>query len=70
MIIFRGMDDPEKIKSVQGINRIWIEEATELKKEDFNQLDLRLRGKKEIQMTATFNPISAEHWLNTDFWKF
>jgi phage terminase large subunit len=37
------MDDPEKIKSVQGVNRIWIEEATELKKEDFNQLDLRLR---------------------------
>lgn len=68
-IIFRGMDDPEKIKSVQGINRIWIEEATELEEDDFNQLDLRLRGQKNMQISCTFNPINSEHWLNTKFWQ-
>lgn len=67
-IIFRWMDDPEKVKSVSNINRIWIEEATELTKNDFTQLDLRLRGKKNMQITCTFNPISADHWLNTDIW--
>ena len=39
-----GLDDPEKIKSIAGIDWIWIEEATELTYEDFGQLDLRLRG--------------------------
>ena len=68
MIYFRWMDDPEKIKSVSWVNRLWIEEATELTKEDFNQLDLRLRGLKQQQITLSFNPIDANHWLNTDFW--
>ncbi len=68
--IFKWMDDPEKIKSIADIDRIWIEEATELKKEDFDQLDLRLRWKKNMQITATFNPVDADHWLNTDFWKY
>lgn len=66
--IFRGIDDSEKIKSVEWVARIWIEEATELTREDFDQLDLRLRGKQNMQITCTFNPTDAEHFLNTDFW--
>jgi phage terminase large subunit len=42
-IIFRGLDDVEKIKSVSGVTRIWLEEATEADKKDFDQLDIRLR---------------------------
>jgi len=68
--IFRWLDDSEKLKSVEWVARIWIEEATEIKRDDFDQLDLRLRGKKEMQITATFNPTDAEHRLNTDFWMF
>ncbi len=68
--IFKGMDDPEKIKSIADIDRVWIEEATELKKADFDQLDLRLRWKKNMQITASFNPVDADHWLNNDFWKY
>lgn len=64
-VIFLGLDDPEKIKSIQGITSIWIEETTELESMDFNQIDLRLRGEtagyKQIGMT--FNPIDEEHWL-------
>ncbi len=68
--IFRWLDDVEKIKSVKWVNRIWIEEATEILKTDFDQLDLRLRGKNKngFQIVCTFNPIDAEHWLNIDFW--
>ena len=64
------MDDPEKVKSIKGVSRIWIEESTELRKGDFDQLDLRLRGKKEMQITCTFNPIDSDHWLNTEFWQY
>jgi phage terminase large subunit len=67
-IMFKSLDDPEKIKSYEG-NYVWVEEATEITYEDFTQLNLRLRRKnpKHInQMYLTFNPISRFHWLNTE----
>ena len=66
-ILFRGMDDPEKIKSVSKPTRVWIEEATELNKQDFDQLDLRLRWSGNLQITCSFNPISDQHRTITDF---
>lgn len=68
-ILFVGMDDPEKIKSIQGITSIWIEEATELTKEDFLQLNIRLRGytNNYKQIMLSFNPISAMHWVYNHF---
>lgn len=68
-LITSGLDDVEKLKSVANINRIWIEEASEISEKDFNQLDLRLRGQSKIgyQMTLTFNPISELHWLKKTF---
>ena len=65
-ILFKSLDDPEKIKSYEG-NYLWIEEATEVNYEDFIQLNLRLRRKNKDninQMYLTFNPISRFHWLN------
>lgn len=68
-IIMKGADDPEKIKSIAGITGIWIEEATELTEDDFDQLDLRLRGETDNykQITLTFNPIDERHWLKKRF---
>jgi len=68
-IIFKGLDDPEKIKSITGITSIWVEEATELREEDLEQLNLRLRGetKHYKQIIITFNPVSAHHWLKKRF---
>ena len=68
-IWFAGMDDPEKIKSITGITSILVEEASELKSEDFDQLDLRLRGytKNYKQIILSFNPISILHWLKKRF---
>jgi phage terminase large subunit len=71
-VIFVGTDDPEKLKSVTfsggELTDIWIEEASELKESDFNQLDLRLRGgNSEKQMCISFNPVSANHWLKHRF---
>ena len=68
-LITSGLDDVEKLKSVANINRIWVEEASEITETDFNQLDLRLRGLSKIgyQLTLTFNPISETHWLKKSF---
>jgi phage terminase large subunit len=64
-----GLDDPEKIKSIQGISSIWVEEATELRLEDFTQLELRVRGNTPgyKQFTLTFNPTDQAHWLYKRF---
>lgn len=68
-LVTSGLDDVEKLKSITGINRIWVEEANEISESDFNQLDLRLRGKNKLgyQMTLTFNPVSELHWLKKRF---
>lgn len=69
-IIFAGLDDVEKLKSIFNITGIWVEEASELFESDFNQLDIRLRTdfKYYLQMMLTFNPISINHWLKKRFW--
>jgi phage terminase large subunit len=68
-IIFTGLDDVEKLKSIYNITIIWIEEASELDAIDFRQLDIRLRGRTESykQIIFTFNPISITHWLKAEF---
>lgn len=68
-ILFAGLDDVEKLKSISGITSIWIEEASELDAADFRQLDIRLRGRSRNykQMIITFNPIDVNHWLKKEF---
>lgn len=67
--IFRGLDDVEKIKSVARVTRVWIEEGSEVSKKDFDQIDLRLRGEGNLQITTTTNPIDEDLWINRDFWE-
>lgn len=65
VFLFKGMDDPEKIKSIADITDIIIEEATELTLEDFTQLDIRLRPTEEVrwpQIYLMFNPVSKANW--------
>ena len=68
-ILFTGLDDVEKLKSIYNITGVWIEEASELEEADFNQLDIRLRGETRFykQIILSFNPISALHWLKRRF---
>ncbi len=65
--IFLGLDDIEKVKSVQGVDRVLIEEATELASiNELDQLSLRLRGFSEVQITLMYNPVNVYHWLNQE----
>jgi phage terminase large subunit len=72
-ILFAGLDDVEKIKSItpaKGVlTDIWIEEATEIARDDYKQLEKRLRGESRHpkRITLSFNPIFKEHWLFTEF---
>lgn len=64
-IIFTGLDDPEKIKSITRIDDIVIEEASELSnEEEFMQLNTRLRSKApNQQIHCMFNPVSKSNWV-------
>lgn len=68
-IIFAGLDDVEKLKSIYEITDVWVEEATEISRDDYSQLKIRMRGKSPYyrQMILTFNPISIMHWLKAEF---
>ena len=71
-VIFKGLDDPEKIKSITfpsgELTDVWVEEASEISEKSFNQLDIRLRGgKSRKQIVLSFNPITVSHWLKKRF---
>lgn len=68
LLLLKGLDDSEKIKSITDITDIWIEEATELTENDFTQLDLRLRANvPDLQMFLSFNPVSKINWCYKRF---
>lgn len=74
-IMFRGLDDVEKLKSIKPlsgvITDIWLEEATECSYNDYKQLDKRLRGRSNFvkRITFSFNPIVRSHWIYEEFFK-
>lgn len=78
-IIFKGLD--KKAENRKGttfengaLTCIWVEEASEIRENEYNQLLVRLRGrmpkrfgdiKKFIMLS--FNPIDKDHWLKARF---
>ncbi|MFH6626368.1 PBSX family phage terminase large subunit [Streptococcus suis] len=67
--IFKGLDNPEKIKSIKGISDAVMEEASEFTLDDYTQLTLRLRDKKHKmkQIFLMFNPVSKVNWVYNAF---
>lgn len=64
-----GLDDPEKVKSIENITSIWMEEGTQFSLGDFRQLDLRLRGETPSykQIIISFNPMDDTSWIRDLF---
>ncbi len=64
LFLFKGMQDPERIKSIKGLSDIVMEEASEFTQDDFTQLTLRLREPKhkQRQLFCMFNPVSKLNW--------
>lgn len=77
-IMFRALEDPDKLASVVVavgyLCWVWIEEAFEITNEEaFDKLNLSIRGAipKEYnlwkEICCTFNPWIAQHWLKRRF---
>ena len=67
-LIFKGLDDVTKLKSIARIKRVWIEEGNEIDQEDFQEINRRVRGVENMQLTLTFNPILETSWIKKFFW--
>ena len=74
-ILFRGLDDGLKITSITVEKGVLcfvdIDEAYEISEDDFNKLDMSIRGEVPEgyfkQITLLFNPWSALSWLKARF---
>lgn len=64
-----GLDDPDKVHSIEGVTGIWFEEAIDFELNDFLELDPILRGEHGcyLQVIFTFNPTDPYHWLRELF---
>ena len=71
-ILFIGLDDPEKSKSLKistgYIGILWVEEKTEVEPADLQNLKISaLRGGDIFYMFESYNPPSAtRHWCNAE----
>lgn len=62
-IVFKGLDDAEKIKGLSSFKRVVLDEWSEFEEADYKQIRLRLRGVEGQQIIYTFNPIKETHWI-------
>ena len=75
-IVFSGLDDVEKLKSITPQKGVFtdarIEEATECDKDAVKQILKRQRGGDPSipkRMTLSFNPILQSHWIYEEYFK-
>ena len=60
VMMFSGLDDAEKIKSIPNITDVIIEECSEITLDKFSQVKQRLRGNGNFrnQIMMMCNPVS------------
>lgn len=69
-IIFKGMDKPGKLKSINGVSIVWLEEASEIKYDGYKELRGRLRHPTlSLHFILSTNPVGTENWVYTHFFK-
>lgn len=69
-IIFKGMDKPKKLKSINGVTIVWIEECSELKYEGYKELLGRARHPSlPIHFILSTNPVGEDNWTYKHFFK-
>lgn len=73
-VVFAGLDDVEKLKSMVPAKGVFtdvrIEEATEVEKDSIKQLLKRQRGGDEgtpKRLVMSFNPILKSHWIYQEY---
>ncbi len=72
-ILFLPLDDEAKIKSINQISLIWVEEASDISKDIYDQLLNRRRAPDHLlpgqsqQILLSFNPVSKANFVYKEF---
>lgn len=67
-IVFKGMDKTEKVKSINNVSIVWIEECSELKYSGYKELLGRVRtSKNSMHFILSCNPVGKENWVYRHF---
>lgn len=77
IIRLKGYDSPEKLKGIDNVNVLVLEEITDFTQDDLEDVQDRLRGTppdehpwgKELKLFMMFNPIYKTHWIRTYFFE-
>lgn len=74
-LYFMGIESSQtsadsKLKSIPNLERVLIEEATEITEEEYTKLNLSIRDKDSFpKIVLTFNPSCCEHWIYKKFYE-
>lgn len=74
-LYFMGIESSQnsadaKLKSIPNLERVLIEEATEITEEEYTKLNLSIRDKDSFpKIVLTFNPNHQEHWIYKKFYE-
>ena len=67
-IIFKGMDKPEKVKSLNGVSIVWFEECSEIKYDGYKEMLGRIRTPNvSMHFILSCNPVGKENWVYRHF---
>lgn len=67
-IIFKGMDNTEKIKSIHGVSIVWMEECSEIRYDAYMELLGRVREPGvTLHFILSCNPVGKENWVYNTF---
>jgi phage terminase large subunit len=69
-IIFRGMDEPAKVKSINDVSIVWLEECSEIKYDAYKELLGRIRTPNiSLHFILSCNPVGKDNWVYQHFFK-
>lgn len=67
-IIFKGLDDVEKLKSINNVSIVWFEECSEIDVHAFDELIRRIRTPNlSLHFILSCNPVGKENWVYDRF---
>lgn len=69
-IIFKGLDKPEKVKSINNVSIVWLEECSEIRFMAYEELLGRIRTPNvSMHFMLSCNPVGKENWVYRHFFR-
>ena len=69
-IIFKGMDSTEKLKSLNGVSIVWIEECSEVTYDAYLEILGRIRTfQTSMHFILSSNPVGKFNWVYQQFFE-